>query len=277
MASLIKEIHNPLTDDLVALDSQVKPSTEPLPYSGSQSWLIVGKKGTGKTSLILNALTSKKSPWCSKKSFDTLWLCSPSAKKDPKFDEMRDELESEGRYFDTLNESILETILDEIDEYNDQYKKDMTEFKANGYYTLDLGKDRRGRPLTRKITKARELPRHCLILDDVVSLLPKSTQNSKINDLYCNQRHKKLCTITVSQVYNKLNPIIRRNADMLSLFHTDNRQEYDAIENDLAVDNDDFKKLYDYATDKMNSFLHIQLCGARPLYFKKFNPISLTS
>jgi hypothetical protein len=276
----MKTIHNPLTDDIVALDSQVVPSEDPLPKVGSQSWLICGKPGTGKSTLYLGAITSKRSNWYAKKSFDNTFLCSPSAKRDPKFDDMISELTEEGHYFDTFSEEILEQIMDEIDEFNEQYKKDKAEWQANkeehgeGFYTRELGKRRDGRPMIKKITTPRVLPRHLLILDDVVSLLPKSTQNSRINDMYCNMRHKKLCIITISQVFNKLNPIIRRNANMMSIFRTDNKTEYDAIENDLAVDPVKFKQIYDFATgSKVNDFLHIQMCGAKPIYFKKFDRI----
>lgn len=276
---MLKTIHNPLSDDIAPLDSQVVISEDPLPKVGSHSWLICGKPGTGKSTLLLGALTSKRSNWYARKSFDNVFLCSPSARRDPKFDDMVSELSSEGKYYDTFNENILKDILDEVDEFNDQYRADTEEWnrhKKNGekpYYTRELGRDRNGKMITKKIFVERELPRHLLVLDDVVNLLPKSTQTSKINDLYCNHRHKKLSIITVSQVYNKMNPIIRRGSNMMSIFHTDNKKEYEAIENDLAVDNDMFKSIYDFATDKMNSFLHIQLCGARPLYFKKFDRI----
>jgi hypothetical protein len=276
---MLKTIHNPLSDDIAPLDSQVVISEDPLPKVGSHSWLICGKPGTGKSTLLLGALTSKRSNWYARKSFDNVYLCSPSARRDPKFDDMVSELSSEGKYHDTFNENILNGILDEIDEFNDQYRHDVEEWnrhKKNDekpYYTREMGKDRNGKIIIKKIFVERELPRHLLVLDDVVNLLPKSTQTSKINDLYCNHRHKKLSIITVSQVYNKMNPIIRRGSNMLSVFHTDNKKEYEAIENDLSVDNDMFKSIYDFATDKMNSFLHIQLCGARPLYFKKFDRI----
>lgn len=276
---MLKTIHNPLSDDIAPLDSQVVISEDPLPKVGSHSWLICGKPGTGKSTLLLGALTSKRSNWYARKSFDNVYLCSPSARRDPKFDDMVSELSSEGKYYDTFNENILNGILDEIDEFNDQYRHDVEEWnrhKKNDekpYYTREMGKDRNGKIIIKKIFVERELPRHLLVLDDVVNLLPKSTQTSKINDLYCNHRHKKLSIITVSQVYNKMNPIIRRGSNMLSVFHTDNKKEYEAIENDLSVDNDMFKSIYDFATDKMNSFLHIQLCGARPLYFKKFDRI----
>lgn len=272
---------NPLTEDLNAFDSQVKESEDPLPSEGSQSWLCIGRPGTGKSTLLLRAITSSKSNWCASKNFDLLFLCSPSAKHDPKYEDLVQELTSQGRYYDTFDEKVLDEILERVDEFNHQYKEDLQEYNQNkkegkGYYSREIGKDKRGKPIIKKIYDKPLLPRHLLILDDVVNDLPKSTQKSKINALYCNHRHKKLCIITVSQIYNKLNPIIRRGANMISVFHTDNKTEYDALERDLAVDSEKFKKVYDFATDKMNSFLHIQLCGAKPLYFKKFDRILMS-
>ena len=272
---------NPLTEDLNAFDSQVKDSEDPLPASGSQSWLICGKPGTGKSTLLLRAITSSKSTWCACSNFDLVFLCSPSAKHDPKFSNLVGELSSDARYYDSFDEKVLQEILDRVDEYNSQNKEDLLDYNANKkdgkpFYTREIGHDKRGKPILKKIYDKPLLPRHLLILDDVVNDLPKSTQKSKINALFCNHRHKKLCIITVSQIYNKLNPIIRRGSNMLSVFRTDNKTEYDALERDLAVDSDKFKKIYDFATDTLNSFLHIQLCGARPLYFKKFDRI-LTS
>lgn len=269
---------NPLTEDLNAFESQVKESNEPLPPTGSQSWLICGKPGTGKSTLLLRAITSSKSNWCACKNFDLVFLCSPSAKHDPKFNDLVSELTEDGRYFDSFDEKVLDEIMDRIEGFNHQNKKDLQEYnetkKGNekGFYSREVGQDKKGKPIIKKIDEKPLLPRHLLILDDVVNDLPKSTQKSKINALYCNHRHKKLCIITVSQIYNKLNPIIRRGANMISVFRTDNKTEYDALERDLSV-GDNFKKIYDFATDKLNSFLHIQLCGARPHYFKKFDKI----
>jgi hypothetical protein len=277
---------NPLTEDLNAFDSQVKESEDPLPSEGSQNWLICGRVGTGKSTLLLRAITSSKSNWSAGKNFDLVFLCSPSAKHDDKFQDLVQELMNDGRYYDTFDEKVLDEILESIDTYNYQYKEDVNEYKAskkagddpNGpYYSREVGRDKKGKPIIKRIYTKPILPRHLLILDDVVNDLPKTQQKSKINALFCNFRHKKLCIITVSQIYNKLNSIIRRNANMISVFHTDNKKEYEALQNDLCIDNKEFKKIYDFATgDKMNSFLHIQLCGAKPLYFKKFDRILMS-
>lgn len=280
-AIAIKEITNPLTQDLVPLDSQVKITEEPLPSAGNHSWVIVGRKGSGKSTLLLNALTSKKSPWCCCKAFDNVFLCSQSAGKDDKFADMVEELAQDAHFHSTFNEQILQGIEDEIRAFNQQYKDDVAEWKTNkevtgrGFYTREDGRDRAGRPIIRKIYRERLLPRHLIILDDCINLLPRSTANSRINDLYTNHRHLKASIITTSQVYNKLSTAIRRNADMLSLFRTENAQEYDAISGDWCIDPKTFDRVWDYATTEPNSFLHIQVCGPRPIFFKKFNRITM--
>ena len=277
----IQEITNPLTEDLVPLDEQVKITDEPLPSSGNHSWIICGRKGTGKSSLLLRALTSKKSPWCCSKAFDNVFLCSQSAGKDDKFADMVEELSEDGHFHSTFSEQILQDIEDEIREFNQQYKDDIAEWATNkeitgkGFYTRVVGKDRNGRDIIGKIHKPRLLPRHLLVLDDCINLLPRSTANSRINDLYTNHRHLKLSIITTSQVYNKLSTAIRRNADMLSLFRTENAQEYDAISGDWCIDPKTFHDVWEYATEQPHSFLHIQVCGPRPLFYKKFNRMVL--
>jgi hypothetical protein len=192
---------------------------------------------------------------------------------------MVEELAQDGHFHSTFNEQILQDIEDEIRKFNQQYKNDVAEWKSNkeitgrGFYTREEGRDRAGRPIIRKIYRERLLPRHLIILDDCINLLPRSTANSRINDLYTNHRHLKASIITTSQVYNKLSTAIRRNADMLSLFRTENAQEYDAISGDWCIDPKTFGGMWDYATAEPNSFLHVQVCGPRPLFFKKFNRI----
>jgi hypothetical protein len=277
----IKEQKSPLTEDLMPLDGQVKMTEEPLPSSGNHSWIIAGRKGSGKSTLLIRSIISKKSPWNAGKAFDNVFLCSQSAHRDDKFSDLVEELEQAGHFHTTFNQQILDDIIEEIKEFNDQYKEDMMEWDLHqkqdgkGYYTRVVGKTREGKDIIRKIYKKRLMPRHLLILDDVLNLLPKSTQNSRINDLYTNHRHSKLSIITTTQVYNKLNTVIRRNADMLSLFRTENAGEYDAMEGDWEVEKGTFRTLYDYATKAPNSFLHLQLCGPRPIFFSRFNRIRL--
>ena len=44
MNVIFKELINPLTNDLTALDEEVKISEDPIPSSCNHSWLICGRK-----------------------------------------------------------------------------------------------------------------------------------------------------------------------------------------------------------------------------------------
>ena len=152
---------NPLTEDLESFDSQVKESEEPLPKEGSQSWVICGKPGTGKSTLLLRAIKSAKSNWCAGKNFDLVFLCSPSAKHDDKFQDLVQELMNDGRYYDTFDEKILDEILDLIDDYNKQNKEDVTEYNQTKkdktdpkgpFYSREIGVDKKGKPVIKNST-----------------------------------------------------------------------------------------------------------------------------
>ena len=229
-----------LSDVLKALDKQVHITDEPIPKENNFVWLISGAKGTGKSSLLLNMLRSYL-----RKHYNNIFLVSPTAKRDKKFKKLVDELEEDNKYYDALTEQNLAEIMDRINTYND-------------------GKDK---------------PKNLLILDDVATDLKSSNSKSLLNKTIITCRHMKTSVIILTQKYNKINPLIRSNADILSIFRTQNKKELNTIIDDLPVKPDEFEMVYDYATtpddDNSNPFLHISLVGARTRYFKNFDRIHL--
>lgn len=234
-------IKNVISDEIQPLDNQVQRNDEPLPLR-PVSFLIVGRKGSGKSSLLLNILKRKSSPYY--KAFDNVYLISPTAKKDPKFDKLVDELSRDDKFFEELNESIIEDIVSRINIFNSEFKDEYPKSE----------------------------PRNLLILDDCLHMLPTSTSKSTINMIYTCQRHLKLTIFTCTQQLNKLNRLIRTNADMLAFFPTDNKKEFECICDEWSIEPKFFKEIYDYATDKDNSFLHI-VFGRRPQFYKRFDKI----
>ena len=59
---------NELSGKIMPFDHQVKKSDDPLPQSAGVIWIMSGKKGSGKSNLILNVLKRKGSPY--KKFYD---------------------------------------------------------------------------------------------------------------------------------------------------------------------------------------------------------------
>jgi Cdc6-like AAA superfamily ATPase len=232
-------VKHPLTDKIVPLDTQVINNDSPL-LGGHRVWLIVGRRGTGKSTLVLNALMKAQSPY--HKHYDNIFMISPSAKADPKFADIVEELDSQGKFYEELSERTTKEILDKINAFNNGLSE-----------------------------KKRKKVHNLLILDDCAFMFPTS-KKSVIHSLFVNGRHKKLSVWVVSQKYNLLPTVWRSQADMISMFPTESRQELETLMNDLSCDKSYFEDVYKFATDEPNSFLHITL--THPIrYYKRFDEI----
>jgi hypothetical protein len=231
---------NELSDKIYPFDNQVVNTKEPL-LQGHRVWLIVGRRGLGKSNLILNSLTRKESPYY--KVFDNIYLINPSH-SDPKYSELVDELNEQGKFYDELNDTNIKSIFEHIAEY----KKSMKEKKQ------------------KKI-------RNLLIIEDSAYNFPTS-KKSIIHSCFVNGRHRNLSVWVVTQKYNLLPTIWRSQADMISMFPTESKQELDTLINDLNIDKDKFDSIYKFAIDGPNDFLHMTLTN--PIrYYKKFDEIEL--
>lgn len=249
-------IKNPLSDKLYSLDSQVQKSDEPLPKDcGHLIWSVIGKKGTGKSTLMLNALKIHY-----KKYFDNVYLISTTAEKDDKFSDLIEELAHDGKYFSDCTVEIVQEILDKLEAYNG------------------------GVP-----GKHKKKVRNLVIFDDCLHLLPKQTKGG-INQLFTCNRHFKTSVWVTSQKWNALNTLIRSNCDLHSFFRTDSKQEYETIKNDMNINPDLFDSIYNYVfeqndndncitgpSDNERPFLHISFCGGKPAFYRKFDRITRTS
>jgi Cdc6-like AAA superfamily ATPase len=236
-------VKNTLSEEIQPLDNQVQRGDEPLPLR-PVNYIIVGRRGSGKSTTMLNLLKRKTSPYY--RAFDNVYLISPTAKKDPKFDKLVAELQRDNKFYDELTEDTIDEIVKRLDQFNIEFKEE----------------------------HPKSEPRNLLIIDDCIHCLPPSTQKSSINAIYTNGRHYKLSVWTCSQQLTKLNRLIRTNADMMTFFPTDNKKEFETICDEWSIEPKFFKQLYDYATDKENSFLHM-VFGRRPQFYKRFDKIIL--
>lgn len=233
---------NKLTQQLIKVDNQVKINDSPIGKDNYCVYLFIGAKGSGKTTLMINLLKNKDA---FKGYFDNIFIVSPTAGKDKKLDNLIDELNEDGKYYNECNDETIQEIIERLRSYNDSF--DYEEEKRQPY--------------------------NLVILDDCAHALAKSNQKSPMNELITTCRHLKTSVWIMSQQFHKINPLIRANADIISLFKTNNRKEYKAIEDDLNVDPDVLKQLYEFATSGNNSFLHITFTGGKPRFYKKFDEI----
>lgn len=225
---------NDLTQQLKALDHTVIPSDDPIPIENHYIHCISGMKGTGKSTLALNLLDTKL-----RKVYDNIFLVSPTARGDPKFKKLVDELDQDQKVYEEFNEKNIESIMKRIKDYN----------------------------------KGKKKPKNLIIFDDCISEMKGSFSKSLFNKLCTTNRHMKTTLIVMSQKYNRLPTIVRANTDIFSIFPTSNKTEFNAIMNDVNEDEDLFKKIYAYATDGDRCFLHVSNLGGKLRYFKCFDRI----
>lgn len=232
---------NKITKDLNKLDNTVIRSDDPLPKQDIV-WVINGGKGSGKSTIAIQCLKSKNGY---KKWFDNIYLVSPTASRDPKFNKLLEELDRDGKFYSECNDNTIADIMQRLHDFNSEFDE-----KEN-----------------------KRKPHNLVIFDDCLAFLPRSTQRSKFNELITTSRHMKTSVWILTQKYNKVNPLIRANMDMLSFFKSHNRLEFKTLEDDVNINDNELKDIYDFATDEPNSFLHISFFGGKPKFFKKFNEI----
>ena len=236
---------NKLTEKIKAIDNQLSQTNEPLPKTSTGLiWLISGRKGSGKSSLLLNVLKEPVKNGGYKKFFDNIFMVSPTGKADKKFKKLIDELEEDDKYYDKLNDENIKEIIQKVQTYNQENEEDN--------------------------------PRSLLILDDCMSDLPKSTEKTSFNDLIILARHYRLSVFILCQRYIGFNRTIRANADMISFFRTDNKKELATLRDDINIDSDMLEALYNFSTEgSLNNFLHINLLSNPISFYKKFDRIVL--
>jgi len=227
-----------LTKCLKALDNQVEAGKGPFPKSAF-TWAISGGKGSGKSTLLLNALENKFRGY-----FDKIWLISPTAARDPKFDRLLKEIK---------DQHITEYSDDAIREIIEDCQEEIEEAKKN----------------------KESLPNFLIIFDDCLADLPtRMLKGSELNRLITLHRHIRATVIILTQKYNALNTLLRSNLDCISMFQTACQAERKCFIGDL-VGGAAMEPLYDFAAyDKPNSFFHVNSKAPRGhKYFKQFDRI----
>lgn len=210
----------------------------PIPTDDVQhfTYLIIGSKGRGKSSLILKLIND---PNKFKKKYDNIFLCSMTAHLDDKFKRLIDDISDQGKYYNTFSEEIVGDIMKKILELNEA-----------------------GKELNPHI-------RNLLIFDDCISHMSNATdRHSAFNQLIVSSRHLRSDLIITSQQYRRLNNLVRANVDIITLFKTDNKKEKKAYEEELNIDPKLFLELLGLL-EKKHSYLTINFLGDNPTFFIK--------
>lgn len=245
---MLSTIHNSLTDKVKPLDNQLNRGQldGPIPDTKACVWILSASKGRGKTTTLLNVLNTKRSEGGLRKYFDNIYMFSPTAKTDSKTKKLVKELERDDKFYEEFNDANMKEVVDRMKQYNQEKKEEDPQAQ----------------------------PRNCIVFDDCMSDLPKSFEKTGgLNRLIIQARHNNCWLVFLVQRYIGLNRLIRSQADLISFWKTDNSKELQALIDDVNIDKDTLKMLYEYATEGPNDFLHINLLTRT--FYKKFDKIIL--
>jgi len=239
---------NGLSDHLKALDHQVDIGKgKPFPNSHFL-YIIAGGLGSGKTTLGLGLLRIKAEDGGFRKKYNQIYVVSPTAKYDPKWDKLIEEVDAEGNYYTECTDETIGEIIEKLETYNEEWKEDH---------------------------KKDEKPSSLVIIDDCVDAFSKRQKN-KMNKLVLTLRHLKASVWIMTQKLNAVPQLIRAQAQCISFFPTLNRREEETLINEINIDDTLFKKLIGFAGDgDDHPFLHIKLGEGKPQFFRKFDKIRL--
>ena len=219
---------------------------EPFPNK-SFFWLICGKAGSGKTSLLINALQSKKGNRIYRKVFDKIILVMPKNSRKSLKNNPLDDLPDD-QVYESFNSDVINKIKDIREEFDELDKK-------------------------------KKRPRNqLLILDDITAHLKDSNTMKDLVELSTNRRHLKLSIVLLVQFLRSIPRPIRFQVTDVTFFKPSNELDLKIIEEEyINMTKEDFKDLTRFIFINKHDFIFIN--KDEELYYKNlqrihFNKIS---
>ena len=107
----------------------------------------------------------------------------------------------------------------------------------------------------------KKLHQILIIIDDHADDPSFSRQSKLLHSLYTRGRHNMISTITSTQKFNAIHPIIRVNASDLYVYRLRNTKDLDTLIEEVSavLDKKTLLQLYNLATSTPHSFLYIKL------------------
>jgi len=201
--------------------------------------IILGPSGSGKTILLQNLILDVY-----RNCFSRIYIFSPSITVDATWTPVKQYIEKEMRvkhteedpiYFDHYNPDDLERII------NTQHK--VIEFQKRQKHKMLFG---------------------ILVVVDDFADQPSFSRNSPLlNRLFVRGRHIMISTLTATQKFNALSPLIRANAAELYVYRLRNYKDLETFVEEVSAIVVGDKKLvleiYNLATAEPYSFLFVNL------------------
>ncbi len=190
--------------------------------------LFLGKAGSGKSSMIISLLNSKRNESFKKVFHDIILFCPPNSRQSIKNDFWDNNLDENNIYDDLTLENLYEA-------YN---KAEMN--AQEGYKTL-------------------------IILDDVQKNIKGDNEKLLLN-IINNRRHSNLCLWIAAQNYFSLTKQIRQALTDLFIFKVNKTEMENIFNEQVEIPKEKFNIILDKTYKKPNEFIYINPNSGKIFY-----------
>ena len=213
--------------------------------------VLLAPSGGGKTILLQN-LVLKVYRGC----FERIFIFSPSIMVDSTWDPVKEYIEQEMDAHETEDDKF----------YFDSYQPEALENIINTQNKI----------IKHMKAKNKKKLYQILILIDDFADNPEFSRHSKLlHSLYTRARHSMISTITATQKFSAISPIIRVNATELYVFRLRNQNDLDRFLEEVSavLDKKTLLKIYQECTKEPFSFLYVKLTAKsiEDMFFCNFN------
>ena len=199
--------------------------------------VILGSSGSGKTVLLQNMILNLY-----KGCFERIYVFSPSVNHDQTWNSVKEyiedtldahETDDEKFYFDHYDAEALERII----QNQTELIKHMKSKNMKSLYSI------------------------LIIIDDFADDPSFSRHSKLLHSLYTRGRHSMISTITATQKFNAIHPIIRVNATELYVYRLRNMKDLDTFVEEVSatIPKKTLMQIYEKCTAEPYSFLHVKL------------------
>jgi hypothetical protein len=218
-----------------AMDIFVPNVHEGLSRRNGMIYGLIGSGGSGKTSLLLNFFKSTK--YYKSKFHNIFYICPNSSFSSVEKHPFSDH----DKVYHELTVELLQSIYDQL-----------VDIKEN----------------------SEETEYSCCIIDDMADALKNNEIQKQLNKMLIKSRHLQCGFIFTLQSYYYMPKIIRKQFTYVTLFKTNNAEEWNCIAKELLhMKLEDALLLFDYVFDKQYNHLDIDLRD--DLIYKNFNILEI--
>ena len=213
--------------------------------------VILGPSGSGKTILLQNMILD-----IYRGCFERIYIMSPSIEVDHSWAPVKKYIENVMKVKDTKEEPI----------YFDHYDPVALEHIITTQHKLAE---------YMKKQDHKNIYQILIVIDDFADSPAFTRQSKLLHALYIRGRHTFISTITATQVFNALSPIIRKNITELYVYRLRNYRDLETLIEELSAlyPKKTLLELYNLATSEPHSFLYINLVAKdkKEMFYMNFD------